>query len=653
MSLIRHHFLAISFVIAALIIFSNPICQVIILVLSFLYFYSLIKNGSFLILIILFVFLITHVSEPLIPKKEFIKKEVIVEEIHHNYAVVSSSNERYLLYPIEDSMKLKDKIQIEGIQNEIVSFHNKDIFQFDRYMQKKKINASIYVKKYQIIASSNEIKAKLYRYIDGFENKKVHAILRKMFYRINEESQSYLFYVSGGHLLFLALLISKLFSCSYQKCVFIIAFCFLLLFPVTTYLIRIYIFAFVALFFNDYNHREQTGLAILTCLWMDESLLYDIGFLFPVLLRIVFQFRITSISNNLISMLLVFPFQLYAFHECHPILLICYRWVRFVSGCNFVIAVLTLLFPFLQSILLLMQSVIDLMIYLINHSFLIIGKPAFWWLIIWSITMYHLISTQENQRKRLLVIFLLMIMQCFQKELTWYGEVTFIDVGQGDCILVREPFFGEVLLIDVAGKAGSDLAMTTILPVLKSKGIKKINKIVITHEDYDHSGSLSSLLQKMEVEEVMKEREDFSLSYLSFNAYSAEEGVDENENSIVLFSRINHLNYLFLADIPKKIEKRMLEEYPNIHADIVKIAHHGSNTSSDIDFIHQIHPRVAVISSGKNNRYHHPHEEVLTILEKENCYVANTQQVGSISIYFHYGFNFYQQEDGRISILPW
>ena len=103
---------------------------------------------------------------------------------------------------------------------------------------------------------------------------------------------------------------------------------------------------------------------------------------------------------------------------------------------------------------------------------------------------------------------------------------------------------------------------------------------------------------------------------------------DENENSSVIYTEIENIKILFMGDAGVKKEKAILEKYRLTDIDILKVGHHGSRTSSSIEFINEINPEYSIISVGKNNRYGHPNKEVLDALEESKIY--RTDQNGSI-----------------------
>lgn len=646
MSMIRHRFLSIAITLSLLIICDPIYLKLIVIILSSIYHWRFMHKYTLLLcLFYLCFFWWSNVDDSLM--KEHILK---VDEIRDNYVFASNGSRKCILYHIND-VSLYDVIHVEGAFSKPLSAMNKNTFQFGNYLKHHHVYSSMYVEHYQFITKSNHIKTKLYEYIKNIEDKKVKAYLQKLFYHIGENQQDndYLIYASGMHISFLAALFAKIGKLNYHKTAIAVSFAFMMLFPIAAYMLRVFIFSLTVLLFHDFHQREQLGISIIALYWIDPMIIYEISFLIPVLFRFVFVFNITKVSSKLIQLFVLIPFQLFNFQECNLLSIILFPLLRSINGIAYLLSVITLLNRQMYPLLHLYIEIQSQLLKLLSTSYTLIGKPFMIWMLMWVILIYLYIT--YCKQKHLIGFLILFILHIHMKILTPYGEVSFIDVGQGDCILIREPLNGEVMLIDVAGKIGKNIPASTIYPFLKAKGIRYIDKVVLTHDDYDHSGGLKDLKKLIPIKEVIDQKKDIHLKYLHFNAYQFTHADNENDKSIVLFAHINHLNYLFCGDASKQVEKNIIDQFNMLEADIVKIGHHGSKSSSSQDFIHQLHPLLSVISSGRNNRYHHPHEEVLNILEKENSMILNTQNNGSISIYFHPLFNFLITGDNSFSYL--
>ena len=192
-----------------------------------------------------------------------------------------------------------------------------------------------------------------------------------------------------------------------------------------------------------------------------------------------------------------------------------------------------------------------------------------------------------------------------------------------------------------------------VIKFLKSKGITKINYLILTHGDYDHIGEANNLVIKFKVEkvifncgsyndlekELIKVLDKKNIKYYScikelnvdnnkLYFLQTKEYDNENDNSNVIYTKMNGYKFMFMADAGIEKEKDILGEYDISDIDVLKVGHYGSKTSSSRTFIDEINPKYSIISVGKNNRYGHPNKEVLNNLENSKIY--RTDQDGSI-----------------------
>ena len=234
------------------------------------------------------------------------------------------------------------------------------------------------------------------------------------------------------------------------------------------------------------------------------------------------------------------------------------------------------------------------------------------------------------------------------KDLNTYKE-SHLYVGQGDCTLIS--FRGKNYLIDTGGaRQENKIAEKFLFPTLKVRGLSKIDGIFISHFDEDHAGNLNKILKKYRVDnifinhlpedpEILEKAEKFSnivmlkkgdkikiLGHTVAEVLSdSENSEEENDNSMVLL--INHRGFktLFTGDISENVEGKI-----NRDIDILKVAHHGSKTSTSKEFLENTSPKFALISAGVNNSYGHPHEEVLQNLEKHGIIYYITARDGQV-----------------------
>lgn len=214
-------------------------------------------------------------------------------------------------------------------------------------------------------------------------------------------------------------------------------------------------------------------------------------------------------------------------------------------------------------------------------------------------------------------------------------EVCFINVGQGDSILIRDR--NKSILIDTGGNLSFDMASDVLIPFLRRKRIYKLDALILTHGDFDHDGAKESLLSKLNVGSVLDNKEDFpysvgSIRLENLNTYNLE---GENESSLALYSEFLNKKWLFMGDTPKEVELNIIRDNPNLSCDILKVGHHGSKTSSCEAFLDQIKPTEAIISCGEKNKYGHPNKEVIDRLNSRKIKIRRTDKEGSIC---YFGF---------------
>ena len=218
------------------------------------------------------------------------------------------------------------------------------------------------------------------------------------------------------------------------------------------------------------------------------------------------------------------------------------------------------------------------------------------------------------------------------------SEVDFINVGQGDCTLIRNK--DKVVLIDTGGLSYMDVANDSLVPFLRKKRIYKIDAVIVTHYDFDHYGALANLSKTYRIDLVADYTSSFpltigSLTFNNYNYYAKENTTEENDKSLVIGFNACHKDFLVMGDAPSYVEKEIIKHNKEIECDVLKVGHHGSNTSTCEDWIKYLSPNEAIVSCGKNNRFGHPNKEVVSVLNKYHVNIRRTDIEGTIT-YFVY-----------------
>ena len=220
-----------------------------------------------------------------------------------------------------------------------------------------------------------------------------------------------------------------------------------------------------------------------------------------------------------------------------------------------------------------------------------------------------------------------------------HEEIHFIDVGQGDATLVRHGRSN--LLIDTGGDVHNDLATDCLIPYFQSLKITRIDAVLITHYDFDHYGALESLRRNFPVGEVLDvydflEDEDGRLTVAGLEIENLNlwgEG-DSNSQSAVFSFALGEKEVLIMGDAPRTVEAKIMERFPNLECDVLRLGHHGSKTSSDPIFLSFLDPEVGILSVGVDNPYGHPDSETIQSLEQRNIPYRRTDEDGTIAFRF-------------------
>ncbi|MGT2925805.1 DNA internalization-related competence protein ComEC/Rec2 [Streptococcus cuniculipharyngis] len=297
---------------------------------------------------------------------------------------------------------------------------------------------------------------------------------------------------------------------------------------------------------------------------------------------------------------------------------------------------------------------------------LILGQATGLMLVLLLLCLTVLYDYYQNKKVLVsLVACLALLFTLVKHPLT--NEVTMLDVGQGDSLLLRD-MRGKTILLDIGGRleigqkeawrqgVTASNAQRSLIPYLKSRGIGRINQLVISHAHADHMGDLEVLVKEIRVDEILVSqgaltktsfvnrlqalnikvrtvRAGDSLSIMGSRLQVLSPlGVGDggNDDSLVLYGRLLGLNFLFTGDLEAKGEEDLLASYSNLPVDVLKVGHHGSRGSSSAAFLERIQPKLALISVGQNNRYQHPHQEALARLQKQGIRIYRTDQDGAI-----------------------
>lgn len=236
-------------------------------------------------------------------------------------------------------------------------------------------------------------------------------------------------------------------------------------------------------------------------------------------------------------------------------------------------------------------------------------------------------------------------------------KVMYLDVGQGDAILIQSQ--GEAMLID----AGEKDQGSTVNAYLEQENIKSLKYIICTHPHSDHIGGMAEVIREYNADDIFlgkqkydtdtynnlislaekknitkiypKAGDTYKLGGSSFEFLTPlgkDYGDNTNNYSLVIKLTNGKNSFLFTGDMEEEAEKDLLSEGWDLETDVLKVGHHGSLTSSSLEFLRAVDPVYAVISVGKDNSYGHPSSITLANLEDEDVQVYRTDVMGTVTM---------------------
>ena len=593
-----------------------------------------------------------------------------------------------------DNIEIGDILNINGTLEEFNKNTNFNLFNYKEYQNIRGIFYKLNISKYQVIDKSNDLVLNLKRIIKSrIANLKSKDYLESFIlgdksYVSKEQKNIYtalgiihIFAISGMHISILVELINKMNKKNNIKkniCTYLLLFLYYLLIKSVS-LLRSMVFIITKdlnKYFNlNLSKYRIITISILLIIILRPYAIYEVGFYYSSIISIGIYLnskRLNKIENKLlktayisfIAFVLSLPLNIYLYYEIN-LLSIIYNiiLVPIISLIIFPLSLITFLFPIFDDILCLLlnmfESITDTLSS-INIS-IVLAKPS-----ITVVIIYYILTAIVLIKPR--VIYLLLLTILIHKNINNIIPSTYVimlDVGQGDAIIIHD--YKSNILIDTGGNQNSnyDISNNITIKVLKSFGIDKLDYLVLTHGDYDHMGEAINLVNNFKAEKVifncdeLNELENELIKVLNKKKipyYSCikelnldnnklyflqtKEYDNENDNSNVIYTELNGYKFMFMGDAGVDKEKDILNKYNISNIDVLKVGHHGSKTSSSIEFINEMNPKYSIISVGKNNRYGHPNKEVLDNLS--NSLIYRTDQDGSIML---------RIKDNKLSIM--
>lgn len=592
----------------------------------------------------------------------------IVVEAKDNYFIFSSTLEKLYISYYDNPYVVGDYLSVKGEKKDLDFTMIESDFDFESYLEKKSIRKEL--KNYQIsVLYKNPLRQRIWKkdVINRF-NESDRGLVGSMLFGFNDNSDTTLnrnlkslhllsLELSSGMYIYILLFVvqkvcNKFLSDKTSKIASLgVGILFLFFYKNTLSVFRIILNWALRLLLSkfqidDLNIFSLSGLIILL---FDYHNAYQTSFLMGYTISFVVKlihdslFRFTGLKKKILFStllgFLLFPFDLMFYQD-----------IAFLSPVYRILFTPFFVLIFFTSILcsfyIPLYRVVGFEISLLSNTLNVFNKVnpkvnapelnpllLIIFIIIFFLYLYYLYKDIKPVRKWIVIAYLAASYLYFLPiDNLISEEVSFINVGQGDACFIRK---GQTtVLIDTGGNANKDIGYNNLIPYFKKKRIYRINLVITTHDDFDHMGALESLINNYKVESYIKDKDNFPLSIggITFNNYNYYGYTSEgNENSLVISFRLGHKDYLITGDADFETEKKIIKDNKSIPCDILKVGHHGSKTSTSDEFLDYLKPKEAIISCGKNNKYGHPHKEVINRLKKRNIIIKRTDEMGTIT----------------------
>lgn len=413
--------------------------------------------------------------------------------------------------------------------------------------------------------------------------------------------------------------------------------------PLSISLYRAYFVLLLYDLLKRWFHRlDILSLLVIVSLIDNPYIIYNISFVFSYFVYFIVLLTRSFRYSSLWIYLATVPIILFLNAQIPLIAVVAGQILTTFIEVFYGLCVFSICFSFLEPLLIVYVTLFQKILVFLEASnyFLTFSKPTLSFFIFFYGLYFMMICRQERHqsyRRYALALLSLIISFHIYGQYKIYGEVTMIDVGQGDCTLIRLPMNQGNILIDTGGQHDYDVAQQTIIPYLRAIGIHTLDYVYISHDDYDHCGALASLKEHFHVEKVIdtfEESRDIGCAHIQM-FQSQQVYMNSNDNSLIMYVCLPSLNILFTGDASLEVEEDLQDIYRVLDVDLLKVSHHGSQSATSPLLLQCIHPQIAMIGVGEKNLYHHPSQEVIERLERKGIKILRTDQDGMFHIRFY------------------
>lgn len=588
----------------------------------------------------------------------------------------------------------KKKVNIGSsviVKGKLVSPKNNTVpylFNYKKYLYNKRVYYTLKIDSIKILNENSnpfiKLKNRVIKHVNSYKDStylyafilgKTELISDEVLTSYRENGISHLFALSGLHVsIFSSILLFILKKLRFKEILnYVLIFIFLLLFSFITGFSPSILRATLLFFLLSINKVFYLNIRTLDILYLvfiilviiNPFIIYNLSFIlsFTAAFFLIFSSDLLKGKNYFVSLFKVsllsyfasLPLSIYYFGYTNLLgTILNLVFVPLVSFVVFPLTLLTFIISKFYSILNITTNLLESLSLLFNKFKIIIYFPRINLIFVF---IYLSILMLYIKFKKKICLYLIIVLLIFFKIRPYMDNNTYIyyiDVGQGDSILVVTPHLKKTILIDTGGIVSfnenykSNIVKNKTIPFFRRIGINKVDYLFLTHGDYDHAGEASELLSNFCVKKVFINKgninniekkinnkevlrlKNFVIDNIKVNSLNNNVFNNENDDSTILLFNIYDYKFLFMGDASIKTEEYLLNNYILPNVDILKVGHHGSYTSTSTDFINVIKPKYSVISVGENNMYKHPNKNVLDILD--NTKLFRTDVDGTIEV---------------------
>ncbi len=588
----------------------------------------------------------------------------------------------------------KEKVNIGNrviVKGKLVSPKNNTVpylFNYKKYLYNKRVYYTLKIDSIKILNENSnpfiKLKNRVIKHVNSYKDStylyafilgKTELISDEVLTSYRENGISHLFALSGLHVsIFSSILLFILKKLRFKEILnYVLIFIFLLLFSFITGFSPSILRATLLFFLLSINKVFYLNIRTLDILYLvfiilviiNPFIIYNLSFIlsFTAAFFLIFSSDLLKGKNYFVSLFKVsllsyfasLPLSIYYFGYTNLLgTILNLVFVPLVSFVVFPLTLLTFIISKFYSILNITTNLLESLSLLFNKFKIIIYFPRINLIFVF---IYLSILMLYIKFKKKICLYLIIVLLIFFKIRPYMDNNTYIyylDVGQGDSILVVTPHLKKTILIDTGGIVSfnenykSNIVKNKTIPFFRRIGINKVDYLFLTHGDYDHAGEANVLLSNFCVKKVFINKgninniekkinnkevltlKNFVIDNIKVNSLNNNVFNNENDDSTILLFNIYDYKFLFMGDASIKTEEYLLNNYILPNVDILKVGHHGSYTSTSTDFINVIKPKYSVISVGENNMYKHPNKSVLDILD--NTKLFRTDVDGTIEV---------------------